>query len=65
MENILTVLSEAYSMNLSTLREYCIKKVVREDNFTALIQKEDFANLGSKIIVDLIRRHKQVSAFSY
>ncbi|XP_075241189.1 leucine-zipper-like transcriptional regulator 1 isoform X2 [Convolutriloba macropyga] len=61
MDNILSVLSEAYSLQLHALREFCVKKVVREDNFTALIQREHFASLQSHIIVDLIRRHKHVN----
>ena len=58
VENVLLVLHNASELKLSSLREYCMKFIVRESNFRKVIMSSTFEALDRELMVQIIRRQQ-------
>ena len=58
VENVLLVLHNASELKLSRLREYCMKFIVRENNFRKVIMSSAFETLDRELMVQIIRRQQ-------
>ena len=58
VENVLLVLHNASELKLSSLREYCMKFIVRESNFRKVIMSSSFEALDRELMVQIIRRQQ-------
>ena len=58
VENVLLVLHNASELKLSSLREYCMKFIVRENNFRKVIMSSAFETLDRELMVQIIRRQQ-------
>ena len=58
VENVLLVLHNASELKLSSLREYCMKFIIRENNFRKVIMSSAFETLDRELMVQIIRRQQ-------
>ena len=57
-ENVLLVLKNASELHLSSLKEYCMRFIVREPTFRKVIMSSAFETLDSNLMVQVIRRQQ-------
>jgi N-acetylneuraminic acid mutarotase len=54
--NVLLVLETASELNLSRLKEYCMKFVIRESNYRKVIMSSSFEGIDQSLMVQIVRR---------
>lgn len=57
-QNVLLILKNASELNLSHLKEYCLKFIVRDTNYQKVIMSESFENLDRGLIIQIVRRQQ-------
>ncbi|CAH2233958.1 jg21439 [Pararge aegeria aegeria] len=57
--NVLQALHAAHHANLSCIKEYCLRFVVKDYNFTAIVMSPEFEQMEQKLMVEVIRRRHQ------
>ncbi|XP_034827610.1 leucine-zipper-like transcriptional regulator 1 homolog [Maniola hyperantus] len=58
--NVLQALHAAHHANLSGIKEYCLRFVVKDYNFTAIVMSPEFDQMEQKLMVEVIRRRHQL-----
>lgn len=56
--NVLTGLHYASKLNLFFIKEYCLKFIVKESNFTQIVMTHEFETVERELMVDIIRRRQ-------
>jgi len=54
--NVLEALCNAAQLKLYVIKEFCLKFVVKETNYSAIVMSRDFENLERALMVEIIRR---------
>ncbi|XP_052738734.1 leucine-zipper-like transcriptional regulator 1 homolog isoform X2 [Bicyclus anynana] len=57
--NVLQALHAAHHANLTCIKEYCLRFVVKDYNFTAIVMSPAFEEMEQKLMVEVIRRRHQ------
>ncbi|XP_032527201.1 leucine-zipper-like transcriptional regulator 1 homolog [Danaus plexippus] len=57
--NVLQALHAAHHANLICIKEYCLRFVVKEYNFTAIVMSSEFEQMDQRLMVEVIRRRQQ------
>lgn len=57
-QNVLTALHYASKLNLFFIKEYCLKFIVKESNFTQIVMTHEFETVERELMVDIIRRRQ-------
>lgn len=57
--NVLYALHAAHHANLSCIKEYCLRFVVKDYNFTPIVMSRQFEELEQSLMVEVIRRRQQ------
>ncbi|EDO29158.1 predicted protein, partial [Nematostella vectensis] len=62
-DNVLVALERAARLQLESLKEFCLRFIVREANYSSIIMSKEFESVPRDLMVDIIRRrqaHPQV-----
>ncbi|XP_028169005.1 leucine-zipper-like transcriptional regulator 1 [Ostrinia furnacalis] len=59
--NVLPALHAAHHAQLSCIKEYCLRFVVKDYNFTPIVMSAEFEQMDQSLMVELIRRRQQPS----
>lgn len=57
-DNVLLVLENASELNLASLKDYCMKFIVRENNYRGVIMSKAFESLDRVLMVQIVRRQQ-------
>ncbi|KAJ0173190.1 hypothetical protein K1T71_011366 [Dendrolimus kikuchii] len=57
--NVLPALHAAHHANLHCIKEYCLRFVVKDYNFTPIVMSAEFENMDQCLMVEIIRRRQQ------
>ena len=57
-ENVLYVLRIASELRLSSLKEYCMRSIVRDSSYRQVVMSPAFESLNPDLMVELVRRHE-------
>ena len=57
-ENVLLVLENACELRLVSLKDYCLKFIVRESSFKTIVMSKKFENIEQSLMVEIIRRQQ-------
>lgn len=57
-DNVLLVLENASELNLLSLKEYCMKFIIRESNYCKVIMSTAFERLDQSLMVQIVRRQQ-------
>ncbi|CAG0913872.1 unnamed protein product [Notodromas monacha] len=57
-KNVLVAVSNAASLNLGFLKEYCLRFIVRDNSYNEIIMSADFETLNQALMVEIIRRRQ-------
>ena len=58
VENVLLVLQNASELKLGSLKEYCLRFIVRESNYRKVIMTSAFEKLDQSLMVQIIRKQQ-------
>ena len=58
IDNVLLVLENASELKLLSLKEYCMKFIVRENNYRKVIMTQSFERLDHALMVQIVRRQQ-------
>ncbi|CAG4932359.1 unnamed protein product [Colias eurytheme] len=59
--NVLPALHAAHQAGLHCIKEYCLRFVVKEYNFTPIVMSAEFERMEQQLMVEVIRRRQQPS----
>ncbi|CAH2093649.1 unnamed protein product [Euphydryas editha] len=59
--NVLQALHAAHHAALTCIKEYCLRFVVKDYNFTAIVMSSEFEQMDQRLMVEVIRRRHQPS----
>ncbi|KAL0270801.1 UNVERIFIED_CONTAM: hypothetical protein PYX00_008093 [Menopon gallinae] len=57
-QNVLSALHYANNLKLYFIKEYCLKFIIKESNFTEIVLTKEFENVEKELMVDIIRRRQ-------
>ncbi|KAJ8712755.1 hypothetical protein PYW08_008059 [Mythimna loreyi] len=57
--NVLQALHAAHHANLTCIKEYCLRFVVKDYNFTPIVMSKEFEEMEQSLMVEVIRRRQQ------
>lgn len=57
--NVLAALQNATKLKLDYIKEYCLKFIVKENNWNQIVMSQDFETLAQPLMVEVIRRRQQ------
>ncbi|CAH2052382.1 unnamed protein product, partial [Iphiclides podalirius] len=57
--NVLKALHAAHHANLNCIKEYCLRFVVKDYNFTPIVMSKEFEEMEQSLMVEVIRRRQQ------
>lgn len=57
--NVLPALHAAHNANLACIKEYCLRFVVKDYNFTPIVMSSEFEQMDQGLMVEVIRRRQQ------
>ncbi|XP_047524556.1 leucine-zipper-like transcriptional regulator 1 homolog isoform X1 [Pieris napi] len=57
--NVLQALHAAHQANLACIKEYCLRFVVKDYNFTPIVMSAEFEQMEQQLMVEVIRRRQQ------
>ena len=57
-DNVLLVLQNASELNLTSLKEYCMRFIVRDSNYRKIIMTTEFETLDHQLMVEIVRRQQ-------
>lgn len=60
--NVLEALHNADKMNLTVIKEFCLRFIVKECNFTQIVMSKEFDTLYQPLMVEIIRRKQMPQA---
>lgn len=60
--NVLHALEAAHAANLNCIKEYCLRFVVKDYNFTPIVMSHEFELMDKSLMVEVIRRRQQPSS---
>ncbi|KAI8442079.1 hypothetical protein MSG28_005715 [Choristoneura fumiferana] len=60
--NVLPALHAAHHANLSSVKEYCLRFLVKDYNFTPIVMSAEFESMEQSLMVEVIRRRQQPPA---
>lgn len=58
VENVLLVLQNASELKLGSLREYCLRFIIRDSNYRKVIMSSAFESLDRALMVQIIRKQQ-------
>ena len=56
--NVLVALANASTLRLYFIKEFCLRFVVKESNYNAIVMSNEFENLDQPLMVEIIRRRQ-------
>ncbi|KAF2894638.1 hypothetical protein ILUMI_11536 [Ignelater luminosus] len=59
LKNVLEALHNADSLHLDFIKEFCLRFIVKDPNYNAIVMSKEFENLDRGLMVEIIRR-KQI-----
>lgn len=62
-QNVLSALHYASNLKLHFIKEYCLKFIVKESNFTQIVMRVEFENVEKELMIDIIRRRQVPQVF--
>lgn len=60
--NVLEALHNASILKLYFIKEFCLKFIVKETNYTQIVMSKEFENLDKALMVEIIRRRQMPQA---
>ena len=57
-DNVLLVLQNASELNLTSLKEYCMRFIVRDSSYRKIIMTSSFESLDHQLMVEIVRRQQ-------
>ncbi|EDO44170.1 predicted protein [Nematostella vectensis] len=57
-DNVLVALERAARLQLESLKEFCLRFIVREANYSSIIMSKEFESVPRDLMVDIIRRRQ-------
>ncbi|CAG0881340.1 unnamed protein product [Darwinula stevensoni] len=60
-KNVLVALVNANDLRLTYLKEYCMKFIVKENNYNHIVMSDEFETLDQQLMVEIVRRRQQSS----
>ncbi|KXJ09389.1 Leucine-zipper-like transcriptional regulator 1 [Exaiptasia diaphana] len=61
-DNVLIALENASRLQLDCLKEFCLRFIVREANYTNIIMSKEFESMTQALMVEIIRRRQQTTS---
>ncbi|KAG6449738.1 leucine-zipper-like transcriptional regulator 1 [Manduca sexta] len=61
-DNVLPALHAAHHARLACIKEYCLRFVVKDYNFTPIVMSSEFERMEQSLMVEVIRRRQQPPA---
>lgn len=58
VSNVLEALKNAVHLNLYCPKEYCLKFIVKESNYTQIVMSKEFESLDQPVMVEIVRRRQ-------
>jgi hypothetical protein len=58
-QNVLEALHNASHLNLLFIKEFCLKFIVKETNYSQIVMSKEFETLEQPLMVEIIRRQQQ------
>eukprot|EP00106_Octopus_bimaculoides_P006056 XP_014773498.1 PREDICTED: LOW QUALITY PROTEIN: leucine-zipper-like transcriptional regulator 1 [Octopus bimaculoides] len=58
-KNVLVALQNSAALKLDFIKEYCLKFIVKESNYSQIIMSKEFETLDQPLMVEIIRRKQQ------
>jgi leucine-zipper-like transcriptional regulator 1 len=55
-QNVLEALCNASQLKLGVIKEFCLKYVVKDNNYSQIVMSREFENLERALMVEIIRR---------
>ena len=62
-QNVLSAMHYASNLKLNFVKEYCLKFIVRESNFTQIVMRDEFETVEKELMIDIIRRRQMPEVF--
>ena len=59
LNNVLFALTNASSLKLQPIKEYCLRFIVKETNYKQIVMSENFESLAQPLMIEVIRRREQ------
>ena len=59
LSNVLFALTNASALKLQPIKEYCLRFIVKENNYKQIVMSEDFESLAQPLMIEVIRRREQ------
>lgn len=56
--NVLAALANATALRLYFIKEFCLRFVVKESNYNAIVMSNEFETLDQPLMVEIIRRRQ-------
>lgn len=56
--NVLAALANATTLRLYFIKEFCLRFVVKESNYNAIVMSNEFETLDQPLMVEIIRRRQ-------
>ncbi|XP_045539032.1 leucine-zipper-like transcriptional regulator 1 isoform X1 [Papilio machaon] len=57
--NVLKALHAAHVSNLCCIKEYCLRFIIKDYNFTPIVMSKEFEQMERNLMVEIIRRRQQ------
>ena len=61
LSNVLVTLKNSSSLNLHPIKEFCLRYIIKESNYNAIVMSAEFETLEQTLMVEIIRRRQHVS----
>jgi hypothetical protein len=58
-ENVLDALHNASHLNLLFIKEFCLKFIIKETNYSQIVMSKEFETLEQPLMVEIIRQQQQ------
>ncbi|XP_043239631.1 leucine-zipper-like transcriptional regulator 1 [Amphibalanus amphitrite] len=60
--NVLVALENASSLQLNYIKEFCLRFIVKETNYTEIVMSSEFESLAQPLMVEIVRRRQLPAA---
>ena len=64
LNNVLAALTNASQMSLNCFKDFCVKFIVKDSNYTQIVMSKEFESLEKYLMVEIVRKHTQTRASS-
>ena len=56
--NVLDALKNASALNLSFIKEFCLRYIIKESSYNKIVMSKEFETLDQPLMVEIIRRRQ-------